>query len=131
MYDISKMIVDKLESIFGADSIIYRENVKAGFKENSFFIPAMNVKSTGGLNLINEVKYSCQIIYFPRYEHINDDIQATTDELVINFDKLEDKDVFNRSFNISDDALVFTFDLLGFILPKEQGEKLKTMKGSE
>lgn len=128
MNDITTLISSKLIEIFGAESTIYRENVKSGFEENSFFLPAINIKSKSQLGFIHDVTYNCQIVYFPRSYHENDDIQGIQDRLIIDFLDLSGNDVFNRNFTISDNSLVFTFDLIGYVAPKNEGNKFKSIE---
>lgn len=133
MMDITTKILNNLTALFGEDVTVYRENVKAGFKENSFFIPAANARSKGQLNDTNNIVLSCQVIYFPRLNSINDDIQNVIDNLLINFNKVGKSYVNNRDFNISDDSLVFTFDVMVLTKPLTDGAPFKTinMKGRE
>lgn len=126
--DIVSKILDELIKLFGKDVIVYRENVKAGFKENSFFIPAVNAKSRGQLNDTNNIVLNCQIIYFPRLNKINDDIQDRMDKLLINFTSVGKRSVFNRDFNVSDDCLIFTFDLTVLTQPSSTGKSLKNIE---
>lgn len=127
MNDITTLISSKLVEIFGEDTTIYRENVKSGFEKNSFFIPAVNIRSKAQLNLIHGITYNCQVIYFPHDYHENDDIQEVQDNLIIDFLKLGNNDVFNRNFVVSDNSLVFTFDLIGYVAPKVDGSRIQNV----
>lgn len=133
MKDITTLIISKLAAIFGEDVTVYRENVKDGFKENSFFIPAFDIKSKSKVNFTDDITFNCQLIYFPRLNKINDDISDVQTKLVINFSKLEDMDIFNQNYTVSDDSLVVTFDVKGYVVPEDVGSKLGIlkMKGSE
>lgn len=125
--DITTSILNNLITLFGQDVTVYRENVKAGFKEDSFFIPAASAKSKGQLNDTNNIVLSCQVIYFPRLNNINDDIQAVMDNLLINFNKVCKTYITNRDFTISDDSLVFTFDVMVLTKPLTDGAPFKTI----
>lgn len=125
MNDISIMILKKIRELFGKEPKIYRENVKNGFNEFSFYIPALHVKSKTEIGDKLNLTYSCQVIFLPRENHINDDIQQVEDKLLTGFLNLENNDVFNREFVISDNALVFTFDLIGFYVPQTSGSKIE------
>lgn len=127
MNDITTLITSRLVDIFGENATIYRENVKSGFEKNSFFIPAVNIRSKAQLNLIHGITYNCQIIYFPRDYHENDDIQEVQDKLIVDFLKLGNNDVFNRNFVVSDNSLVFTFDLIGYVAPKNDGSRIQNV----
>jgi hypothetical protein len=116
MYNV-KSIVQKLREIFG-NKMIYRENQTSGFKDDSFFIPSIEAESKGELSFSNRVTMHCQIIYFPRRDHINDDIESVQLQLITDFLTVGGQDVFNRNFAKSDDALVFTFDFISFVFPK-------------
>lgn len=134
MENISVLILKKLRELFGTDPKIYRENVKNGFKEYSFYIPALHVKSTSELGYKHNLTYSCQVIFLPREDHINNDIQAVEDTLLMEFTDLNGNDVYNRDFSVSDNALVFTFDMIGILTEKtESGAIVKKInnKGSE
>lgn len=122
-----ELINSKLVDIFGENITIYRENVKAGFEEPSFFVPSANIRSKAMINGIYNVVYSFQIIYFPRPDHVNDDIASTQLDLTFKFLNLGDKTVHNREFNKSDDALVFTFDINGWVNPNHEGTKMKNL----
>lgn len=130
MEDITTMIVKRLRELFG-NVKIYRENVKSGFEEDSFFIPALHIKSKSELGKKHNLTFSCQVIFLPRTDHINDDIQTTMNTLLIGFLKLNNNDVFNREFVVSDDALVFTFDLVGFLSEVESGNKFEKLEMKE
>ncbi|WP_369073431.1 phage tail terminator family protein [Apilactobacillus timberlakei] len=117
----------KLVDIFGENITIYRENVKAGFEEPAFFVPSSSIKSKPLLNKVYNIVYSCQVIYFPRPNHVNDDIESTELDLTFNFLDLQDYTVHNREFTKSDDALVFTFDIYGWVNPNKEGTKMKNL----
>lgn len=132
MEDITKLTLNKLRQMFGKNHKVYRENQKAGFQEDSFLIPSFTAKSMSEVGKKHQLIYSCQIIYFPRESHVNDDIQSVESALLTGFFSLGDKDVFKRDFVVSDDALVFTFNVIDFVAESDgdTNVKMKTIEGS-
>lgn len=123
-----KLILDELYRVFGEDITIYRENVKEGFEEPSFFVPSPTLISKSELGNKYKTNYSYQIIYFPRTDHINDDIEDTIMLFNYSFLNLGNYTVHNKNMTQSDNALVFTFDLYDLVIPKNDDIKMESLQ---
>ncbi|TPR21446.1 hypothetical protein DY102_07075 [Apilactobacillus timberlakei] len=123
-----ELILNELYRSFGEDIVIYRENVKEGFEEPSFFVPSPTLMSKSEIGNKYKTNYSYQIIYFPRTDHINDDIEDTITTFNYSFFKLGNYTVHNKNMNRSDNALVFTFDLYCLVIPKKEDIKMESLK---
>ncbi|WP_363472769.1 DUF6838 family protein [Companilactobacillus musae] len=92
---------------------INRENRKGGFEEPSFFVQKVDTGVKPELFDIQNRKYAYQIVYFPKIDRPNEDMESVEEVLADNFTDLKDYATFrNRNFKQSDDnTLQMTFEV--------------------
>lgn len=92
---------------------INRENRKGGFEEPSFFVQKVDTGVKPELFNIQNRKYTYQVVYFPKVDRPNEDMESVEEILLDNFTSLKSYATLrNREFNQSDDnTLQMTFEV--------------------
>ena len=92
---------------------INRENRKGGFEEPSFFVQKVDTGVKPELFNIQNRKYAYQVVYFPKIDRPNKDMESVEEVLADNFTDLKDyATLHNRNFKQSDDnTLQMTFEV--------------------
>ncbi|HCD08231.1 MAG TPA: hypothetical protein DEQ50_08260 [Lactobacillus sp.] len=92
---------------------INRENRKGGFEEPSFFVKKVDTGVKPELFNIQNRKYIYQVVYFPKVDRPNEDMESVEEILLDNFTSLKSyATIRNRDFKQSDDnTLQMTFEV--------------------
>ncbi|WP_125764432.1 phage tail terminator family protein [Companilactobacillus hulinensis] len=69
---------------------VYKENQKGGFEEPSFFVEKILTKVDPELFDVQMRTYNYQLVYFPKLDEPNDDMEIVAEILADNFTQLSD-----------------------------------------
>ncbi|MCF6515558.1 hypothetical protein GSH19_05245 [Lactobacillus sp. S2-2] len=131
MIDVKRNIGLKLRKLY-PNIKIYTKKQESGFVEPAFFVAKISTR-TNPLLFDNENRsYSYQLVYFPKSDKVNAELDETEDYLLNNFKVLDNfAHIRNREFIQQDNCLICNFDVNIFAKAINDQEKMKNIQSNE
>ncbi len=102
MLDMTKLVGATLKKLF-PDIAIYREQTEHGFVEPSFFVHLVDVDMRKELNHFYWYDYGFQVIYFPKDENSNEELDHVRLQLLNDFEIIGNNEARAKKLSIEKD----------------------------